>query len=124
VLLKMLMNIGLSKMRGLLVMTIASISPSGREVPPGRIVPSKGKSAHAEVPSRRRRSIPKVLSLFFYRSQDLKYQKMGTGGGLGWPQPTRARLGGLARPRVLWSPGGLPDSYLLQYFYIFQDNSS
>ena len=34
VLLKMLMKIGLQKMRGLLVMTMASISPSGREVPP------------------------------------------------------------------------------------------
>ena len=34
VLLKMLMKIGLPKMRGVLVMMIASISPSGREVPP------------------------------------------------------------------------------------------
>ena len=34
VLLKMLMEIGLPKMRGVLVMTMASISPSGREVPP------------------------------------------------------------------------------------------
>ena len=33
VLLKMLMKIGLPKMRGLLVMTMASISPSRREVP-------------------------------------------------------------------------------------------
>ena len=34
VLLKMLMKIGLAKMRGVLVMMIASIAPSGREVPP------------------------------------------------------------------------------------------
>ena len=34
VLLKMLMKIGLPKMRGVLVMMIASISPTGREVPP------------------------------------------------------------------------------------------
>ena len=33
VLLKMLMKIGLPKMRGLLVMKMALISPSGREVP-------------------------------------------------------------------------------------------
>ena len=33
VLLKMLMKIGLPKMRGVLVMMMASISPSGREVP-------------------------------------------------------------------------------------------
>ena len=34
VVLKMLMDIGLPKMRGLLVKTTASISPSRREVPP------------------------------------------------------------------------------------------
>ena len=34
VLLKMLMKIGLPKIRGVLVMKIASISPSWREVPP------------------------------------------------------------------------------------------
>jgi hypothetical protein len=34
VLLKTLMEIALPKMRGLLVMTMASISSSGREVPP------------------------------------------------------------------------------------------
>ena len=34
VLLNMLMEIALPKMRGLLVMTMALISPSGREVPP------------------------------------------------------------------------------------------
>ena len=33
VLFKMLMEIGLPKMRGLLVMTVTMISPSGREVP-------------------------------------------------------------------------------------------
>ena len=34
VLVKMLMKIGLPKMRGLLVMMMTMISPSGREVPP------------------------------------------------------------------------------------------
>ena len=34
VLVKMLMKIGLPKMRGLLVMMMMMISPSGREVPP------------------------------------------------------------------------------------------
>ena len=36
VMLKMLMKIGLPKMRGLLVMTMASISPFVREVPPAK----------------------------------------------------------------------------------------
>ena len=60
---------------------------------PGGIAPLEGKSAPASSASRRRRSVPKVLSLFFYRSKDLIYTKMGTEGGPGWPPPTRARLG-------------------------------
>ena len=43
VLLKMLMKIGLPKMRGLLVMTMASISPSGREVPPAESLHRRAK---------------------------------------------------------------------------------
>ena len=43
VLLKMLMKIGLPKMRGVLVMTIASISPSGREVPPAESLRRRAK---------------------------------------------------------------------------------
>ena len=41
--LKMLMNIGLPKMRGVLVMTMASISPSGREVPPAESLRRRAK---------------------------------------------------------------------------------
>ena len=43
VLVKMLMKIGLPKMRGMLVMTIASISPSGREVPPAELLHRRAK---------------------------------------------------------------------------------
>ena len=43
VLLKMLMKIGLPKMRGLLVMTMASISPSEREVPPAESLRRRAK---------------------------------------------------------------------------------
>jgi hypothetical protein len=42
-LLNMLMEIGVPKMRGLLVMTMASISPSGREVPPAASLCRKAK---------------------------------------------------------------------------------
>ena len=43
VLLKMLMDIALPKMRGLLVMTMASISPSGREVPLAELLHRRAK---------------------------------------------------------------------------------
>ena len=43
VLLKMLMEIAFPKMRGVLVMTMASISPSGREVPPAESLQRRAK---------------------------------------------------------------------------------
>ena len=43
VLVKMLMKIGLPKMRGLLVMTMTMISPSGREVPPAKVLRWRAK---------------------------------------------------------------------------------
>ena len=43
VLLKMLMEMALPKMRGLLVMTMASISPSGTEVPPAESLRRRAK---------------------------------------------------------------------------------
>ena len=41
--LKMLMEIALPKMRGLLVMTMTMISPSGREVPPAESLHRRAK---------------------------------------------------------------------------------
>ena len=46
VLLKMLMEIGLTKMRGLLMMKMAWISPSGREVPPAESLCGTAKVLH------------------------------------------------------------------------------
>jgi hypothetical protein len=43
VLLKMLMEIALPKMRGLLLMTMTMISPSGREVPPAESLRRRAK---------------------------------------------------------------------------------
>ena len=81
VLLKMLMKIGLPKMRGVLVMTIASISPSGREVPPAESLRRRAKvllpKFHLEAAALRPESPP----LIFSRSRVTLYQKMGTGGG-------------------------------------------
>uniref|UniRef100_A0A8R7QIK2 Uncharacterized protein n=1 Tax=Triticum urartu TaxID=4572 RepID=A0A8R7QIK2_TRIUA len=73
VLLKMLMKIGLPKMRGLLVMTMASISPSGREVPRRNHSTGGQKCSCPSSASTRRCSLPKFLSLFFSRLKDLIY---------------------------------------------------
>ena len=60
VLVKMLMDIGPLLMRGALVMTMAMISPSGREVPPAeqlrqspRLVPPRFRLVAAEFHPRR-----------------------------------------------------------------------
>ena len=71
VLLNMLMEIGLPKMRGLLVMTMASIFPSGREVPRRNHSTGGQKYSCPSSASRRRRSTPKVFSLFFLGKNDL-----------------------------------------------------
>ena len=100
VLLKMLMMIGLPNMRGLLVITMASISPSGREVLPAKSLHRREKVLLPKFRLKTAAFYPKSPLLIFSRSKDLKYQKMGTGDGLGWPQPTRARLGGAWRALV------------------------
>ena len=69
VLFKMFMEIGLPKMRGLLVMTMASICPSGREVPSTESLRRREKCSCPSSASRLWRFVPKVLSSFFSRSK-------------------------------------------------------
>ena len=106
--LKMLMEIALHKMGELLVMMMTMISPSRREVPPAESLRRRAKvllpKFRLEAAALRPESPPLICS----RSKGLIYQKMGTGGGPRRPQPTRARLGGLARPSGLCPPGGPP----------------
>ena len=97
--------------------------------PPGGKFPRRNRSAGGQKcscpssASRWRRSVLKVLPLFF-RSKWLIYQKMGTRGGPGWAQPTRARLGSLARPGGLCPPGGPPLVVICSNIsYIFHKNS-
>ena len=81
VLVKILMKIGLPKMRGVLVMTMASISPSGREVPPTESLYGRAKVLLPKFRLETAALHPESPPLMFSRSKDLKYQKMGTGGG-------------------------------------------
>ena len=80
---KMLMKIGLPKMRGVLVMMMASISPSGREIPPAESLRRRAKVLLSNFRLEMVAFSPESPLLIFSRSKDLKYQKMGTGGGLG-----------------------------------------
>ena len=104
VMLKMLINIALPKMGELLVMMMTMISPSGREVPPAE---SLCRRVKVLLPKFRLEAVTLRLEshlLIFSRSKWLIYQKMGTGGGPGWAQSTRARLGLLVRPGGLSYP--------------------
>ena len=81
VLLKMLMKIGLPNMRGVLVMTMSSISPSRGEVPPAESLRRRAKVLLSKFHLETAAFYPESPLLIFSRSKDLKYQKMGTGGG-------------------------------------------
>ena len=67
----MLMNIGLPKMRGLLVMTMASISPSGREVPPAESLHQRAKVLPPKFCLETAVLHPKSSLLFFSKSKHI-----------------------------------------------------
>ena len=87
VLVKMLMDIALPKMGELLVMMMTMISPSGREVPPTESLRRRAKVLLPKFALRRRRSVPKVLSLFFLGQNDLYTRRWAPEVGLGEHNP-------------------------------------
>ena len=89
VLLKMLMEIALPKMRGLLVMMMMMISPSGREVLPVESLRRRAKVLLPKFRLERRRSIPKVLSLFFLGKNDLYTKRWAPEVGRAEQNPPR-----------------------------------
>jgi hypothetical protein len=117
ILLKMLMEIGLPKMRGLLVMTMASISPSGREVPSAESLCQRAKVLlpkfrletavlHPESP----------LLIFFLGQKTLSTRRWAP--EVGWAgHNTPGRAWGAWRALVSCAHQVAPSgSYLLQYF--------
>ena len=86
VLVKMLMEIDPLPMRGSVVMTMAMISPSRRDVSPAeqlhrspRLVPPRFRLVAAEFH-------PVSLLMIFSRVKDFILQKIGTGGTPGGPR--------------------------------------
>ena len=100
-------------MRGALVMTMAMISPSGREVSPAeqsrsnpRLAPPRFCLVAAEFHLRR-------WLMLFFPSKDSIYQKMATGGPRGGPRGRGAPRGVGRAPH----PCGRPGTLLAQLFY-------
>ena len=119
VLVKMLMEIGPLPMRGALVMTMAMISPSRREVSPAeqlrrspRLVPPRFRLVAAEF-------LPESLLMIFFSDERLHIAE----GGHRRPArgPTRqGRAQGVGRAPTLvarvWAPYGI---FFAQYFLLF-----
>ena len=115
---KMLMKIDPLPVRGSLVMTMAMISPSRREVSPAeqlrqtpRFVPPRFRLVAAE-------SHPVSLLMIFSRVKDFIYQKMGTGGLPGGPRG-RGRAQGVGRAPHPRAQGVGPLWYSAQYVLLF-----
>ena len=100
VLMKMLMNIGLPKMRGLMVITMAMISPFGREVPSTESLRRKAKVLLPRFRLETAALRPESTILNFFRVKENLYEKMSAIGRLGGPLDIRSRQGCVARPGV------------------------
>ena len=124
VLVKMLMEIDPLPMKGSLVMTMAMISPSQREVSPAkqlrqspRLVPPRFRLVAAE-------SRPESLIMIFSHRKTPYIRRWASEGHQGAHEDGGRAEGGRARPPPLWLVGG-PLLVLSSpnIFYIFQKYS-
>ena len=107
VLLNMLMKIALPKTGELLVMMMTMISTFGREVPRRNRSAEGQKCSCTSSALRRRRSVPKVLSLFFFLGQNDLYTRrwapeVGRGGHNPRQGAWRAQVGCAHLVAPLW----------------------
>ena len=115
--LKTLMEIALPKMRGLLVMTMASISPSGREVPPTKSLRWRAKVLLPKFRLETAALHPKSPPIIFFK---IKMTYIPEDGHRRWAKEGTTHQGAPGGPSVPWclvltrvAPSG---SYLPQYF--------
>ena len=115
----MLMKIGPPTMRGSLVMSMATISPSRREVSPAESLCRRAKVLLPKFCLETAAHRPESLLYIFSRANGLIYQKMGARGSPGAPRATRARLGGWRAlvPRGIL--GGPLWYFFLPIFFIY-----
>ena len=119
----MLMNIGPPTMRGLLVMSMATISPSRREVSPAESLHQRAKvllpKFHLETAAHH----PKSLLYIFLGQMHLYTRKWGPEVGQGLHE-VPGRAWGVARPSASWAPGWPPlVLFASSIFYLFQNKS-
>ena len=93
VLVKMFMEIDPLPMRGSMVMTVVTISPSRRDVSPAEQL----RRSPRLVPPRDGNASSRKLPSYFFRAKDTLYQKMGIGGLPGGPRG-RGRAQGVGGP--------------------------
>ena len=121
---KMLMRIDPPTMGGSLVMTMALISPSRREVSPAE---SLSRSPRLLLPKFRLEMAalcPESFLLIFFLGQNPPYSRRWISGLARGPQAWRRALGRRAPPG-LWPSGGSSSVVSSpNIFYIFQYNSS
>ena len=125
VLVKMLMEIGPLPMRGSLVMTMAMISPSRREVTPAeklcrspRLVPPRFRLMAVEFR-------PVSLLMIFFQGKRLHIAEDGHRRATRGPTRKGARLVGVGAPPTLvarvWAPSG---TFFAQYFLLIPKTAS
>ena len=115
----MLIKIGPPMMRGSLVMSMASISPSRREVSPAKSLHRRTKVL---LPKFRLETVahhPESPLYNYFRSKSPIYQKMGARSGPRPPRGTRARLGGWRALVPRGHLGGPLLYFLLPVFFIY-----
>jgi hypothetical protein len=115
----MLMKISPPMMRGSLVLSMATISPSRREVSPAESLRRRAKVLLPKFRLETAAHHPESLLYNFFRSNALIYQKMGARSGPGAPRGTRARLGGWRALVPRGHLGGPLWYFLLPIFFIY-----
>jgi len=119
VLVKMLMKIGPPMMRGSLLMLMATISPSRREVSPAESLRRRAKVLLPKFCLETVAHHPESLLYIFSRANGLIYQKMGARGWPWAPRGTRARLGGWRALVPRGHLGGPLWYFLIPVFFIY-----
>ena len=97
--------------------------PPGGKYPRWNLSAGEQKCSCPSSALRRRRSIPKVFSLFFLGQMGLYTRKWALEAGQG-PHKPPGRAWGVACPGASWAPGWPPLVFFASsIFYLFQNNS-